>query len=126
MIDSFLLTFTFESEYPSIDQALDIIKINIFDDCTLLESAQTDWAVQLEHALECYNFIEESGGEDENPRSINIPDSEGTHEFDGPKLDIPSIIETIKIKKINIGTETEPKFASIGDYWDDVSHTLIL
>ena len=35
VIDSFLLTFTFEYEYPSIDQALDIIKNKIFDDCTL-------------------------------------------------------------------------------------------
>jgi len=35
MIDIFLLMFTFESEYPSIDQALEIIKTKIFDDCTL-------------------------------------------------------------------------------------------
>ena len=45
MIDSFLLTFTFESEYPSIDQALDIIKTKIFDDCTQSVSAQSDWAI---------------------------------------------------------------------------------
>ena len=32
---------------------------------------------------------------------------------------IPTIIEHIKLKKINIGTKVEPKFASIGDYWDD-------
>ena len=35
MIDSFLLTFAFESKYPSVDQALDAIKIKIFEDCTL-------------------------------------------------------------------------------------------
>ena len=28
-------------------------------------------------------------------------------------------MEPINIKKINIGTNTEPKFASIGDYWED-------
>ena len=78
-----------------------------------------NWAIQLEHELECYNFVEEPGDEDENPRSINIPEYEGTREVDGPKLEIPGITEPIKIKKINIGTETEPKFASIGDYWDD-------
>ena len=69
--------------------------------------------------LECYNFIAEPDDEDENPRSVNIPESEGTRNVDGPKLEIPAIIEPIKIKKINIGIETEPKFASIGDYWDD-------
>ena len=81
--------------------------------------AQPDWAIQLEHALECYNFTEETGDEDENPHSINIPESEGTHEVDRPKLEILAITKPIKIKKINIGTETEPNFASIGDYWDD-------
>ena len=53
MIDSFLLTFTLEYEYPSIDQALEIIKTKIFDDYTLPVYAQPDWAIQLEHALEC-------------------------------------------------------------------------
>ena len=78
-----------------------------------------NWAIQLEHELECYNFVEEPGDEDENPCIINIPESEGTREVDGPKLEIPAVTEPIKIKKINIGTETEPKFSSIGDYWDD-------
>ena len=75
MIDNFLLTFTFESEYPNIDQALEVIKTNIFDDCTLPVYTQPDWAIQLEQALECYNFAEEPGDEDENPHSINIPES---------------------------------------------------
>ena len=119
MIDIFLLMFTFESEYPSIDQALEIIKTKIFDDCTLPVYAQHDWDIQLEHALECYNFVEEPGDEDENPRSIKILESEGTCEVEGPKIEIPAVTKPIKIKKINIGTETEPKFSSIGDYWDD-------
>ena len=52
-------------------------------------------------------------------QNTNIPKSEGTHDVDGPKLETPAITEPIKIKKINIGTDTEPKFASIGDYWND-------
>ena len=91
MINSFLLTFTFESKYPNIDQALDVIKTKIFDDCTLSVPAQPDWAIQLEHVLDCYNFTAEPDGEDENPRSVNIPESEGTHEVEGPKLEIPTI-----------------------------------
>ncbi len=73
----------------------------------------------MEHALECYNFAQEPGDEDEDPRNINIVELEGTREVEGPDLEIPAITEPLKIKKINIGTETEPKFASIGDYWDD-------
>ena len=86
MIDSFLLTFTFESEYLNVDQALDIIKIKIFEDCTPSVPAQPDWAIQLEHALECYNFAAEPNDEDENPRRVNILESQGTRDVDGPKL----------------------------------------
>ena len=92
----------------SIDQGLEIIKTKIFDDCSLPVYAQPDWAIQLEHALECYNFAEELGDEDDNPHNINIPKSEETHEVDGPKLEIPAVTEPIKIKKINIGIEIEP------------------
>ena len=98
MIDIFLLTFTFEYEYPSIDQALEIIKTKIFDDCTLPVYTHPDWAIQLEHALECYNFVEEPSDEDKNPRNINIPKSKGTRKVDGPKLEIPAITKPIKIK----------------------------
>src|SRR5277367_1396628 len=33
MIDSFILTFSFESDFPSIDHALQIIRTKIFEDC---------------------------------------------------------------------------------------------
>ena len=45
MIDSFLLTFAFESEYPKVDQALQVIKSKIFEDCTISVQAQPEWAV---------------------------------------------------------------------------------
>ena len=95
MIESFLLTFSFESEYPSIDQALKIIKTKIFDDCTSPAYSQPEWAIQLEHALECYNSAQEPGDEDEDPRNINIAKSEGTREIGGPQLEIPHLEKTI-------------------------------
>ena len=104
MIEIFLLTFSFESKYPSNNQALKIIKTKIFDDCTLPVYSQREWAIQLEYALECYNFMQEPGDEDEDPRSINIAESEGAREVEGPKLEIPAVTEPLKIKKINIGT----------------------
>ena len=116
LIDNFLLTFAFESKYPNVDKALEIMKVKIFEDSTLSVQTQPEWAIQLEDALECYNFASEPEEEDEDPRNINIPESEGTRDVDGPKLQIPAITEPIKIKNINIGTDTEPKFASIGDY----------
>ena len=80
MIDNFLLTFAFESEYPSVYQALQVIKSKIFEDCTISESAQPEWAIQLKEALECYNFASKPGEEDEDPRNTNIPESEGTRD----------------------------------------------
>ena len=75
LIDSFLLTFSFESEYPNIDQALEIIKVKIFEGSTLSVQTQPEWAIQLEDALECYNFATEPEEKDEDPCNINIPDS---------------------------------------------------
>ena len=107
----------FESKYPKIDDALGVIKTKIFEDGPLPLGNQPGWEVQLESALECYNLAEAE--EEEEPHNKNIPELEGSHEVQGPKLEIPEIIEKVKTKKINIGIEADPKLTSIGDYWDD-------
>lgn len=66
--------------------------------------------------MECYNFATD---EDKYPRNVNIPESEGSRDVHEPTLEIHEITEKVKIKKVNIGTEADPKVASIGDYWDD-------
>ena len=66
--------------------------------------------------MEYYNF---TAVEEEDPRNINILESEGSHDIQGPVLEIPKITKKFKIKKVNIGTEADPMLASIGDYWDD-------
>ena len=117
MRDGFQLTFGFESEYLEIDDALEVIKIKLFDDCPLPIFNQSDWAAQIENAVECYNFVADE--EEEDPHNANILALEGSQDFQGLKLELPEITEKVKIKKINIGTKEYPKFASIGDYWDD-------
>ena len=118
MVEGFQLTFKFESEYPEIDQALKVTKGKLLADCSLPVLETPKWKIALEEALECYNLAGE-GEEDENPRNVNIPESEGTHDVQGPELKVPDVVKLVKIKKVNIGTKEEPKFASIGDYWDD-------
>jgi len=56
--------------------------------------------------------------EDEDPRKINIPETEGHHEVEGQSIENSDITVSLKTKQINIGTKAEPKFAKIGDYWD--------
>ena len=36
-----------------------------------------------------------------------------------PSLESEAFFAPIKVNKINIGTEENPKMASIGDYWDE-------
>lgn len=57
--------------------------------------------------------------EDEDPRNINILEVEGHREVEGPQIDNPDITTSLKTKKVNIDIEAEPKFAQIGDYWDN-------
>ena len=116
MIDRFKLTFGFESEYLEINNALEVVMTRIFEDGPLPLFNQPDWASQLETALECYNLKTD---EYEDPRNINILESQGSREVEGSKLEIPEITKNVKLKKLNIGIEGDQKIASIGDYWDD-------
>ena len=77
---------------------------------------QLDWTTHIENTRECYNFTID---EDENPRDINIPKYEGSRAVVQPPLDFPEVTTKIRIKKINIRSEAEPKLSSIGDYWDE-------
>lgn len=113
----FQLTFGFEFEYPEIEDALGVIRMKLVDDCPLPIINQLDWVAQMENVMECYNFTIDE--EEEDPRNVNIPESEGSHDVQGPTLEIPTIKKKVKIKKVNIGTKANHKFASIGDYWDD-------
>ena len=57
----------------------------------------------MENAVECYKFTVDE--EEEDPHNVNIPESEGSHNVQGPTLELLEITEKVKIKKINIGIE---------------------
>jgi hypothetical protein len=38
---------------------------------------------------------------------------------EGPSLESKVFVVPIKVNKVNIGTNDNPKMASIGDYWDE-------
>lgn len=118
--EGFLLTFSFEDSFASINEALQEIKAVIF--ITLkepMEWTQPDWSTHLCHVLECYNVTIEE--EDEYLRNINIPEAEGHREVKGPQIQNPNISAPLKTMKVNIGTEAKLKFAKIRDYWDDAT-----
>lgn len=39
----------------------------------------------------------------------------------GPAIEDPDISAPLKTKQVNIGTEEELKYATLGDYWDDAT-----
>ena len=56
---------------------------------------------------------------DDDPTNINIPELEGSHEVEESDIFNEQFIKPLKIKKVNIGSEDNPKFANIGDYCDE-------
>ncbi len=111
--EGFLLTFSFEDDFASTNEALQEIKTIIFR--TLqepLEWVQPDWSIQLRHAMECHNVTVEEDNKD--PRNVNIPETEGHHEVKSSQIDNPDITAPLKTSQVNIGTQEEPKFCK---YW---------
>jgi len=57
--------------------------------------------------------------EDDDLRNINIPEVEGHREVKGLQIDNLNISAPLKTRQVKNGTKAEPKFAKIGNYWDD-------
>ena len=66
--------------------------------------------------MACYNLVRDPN---DDPTNINILESEGTHELEGSGISSDQFFKPLKIKKVNIGLPKNPKFANIGDYWDE-------
>jgi hypothetical protein len=49
---------------------------------------------------------------------VNITETEGQRDVEGPRIELPFIGKTIKIKKVNIGTEETLNLTNVRDYWD--------
>ena len=63
----------------------------------------------VQKLLECYNVKKEEY-EDEDPRDVQIPKTEGTRVVEGSELASVVYTQPIKMKKVNIGTTENPKF----------------
>ena len=55
--------------------------------------------------------------DDDEILNINIPETEGSRDIAASDVPIDPMSEPLKIRKVNIGIEENPKFASVGDYW---------
>ena len=82
LVHSFINTFSTNDVCPALDAAIRIIHTKVFDDQEVLEH-QPDWPTQEAHAVEFYNFAID---EDDDPRNIAIPESEGFCDVHGPAV----------------------------------------
>lgn len=58
--EGFVMTFSFEDGFDSIDEALQKVKTVMFRiSQDPLHLIHLEWAIQLSHALECYNVTTE-------------------------------------------------------------------
>jgi hypothetical protein len=74
MIQKFVTTFFFESEYPSINQALQIVRQKVFEATSSLpmEQEEDKWTAPLKKLQSCYNI---NVDDDDNPRKVNITET---------------------------------------------------
>ena len=71
----------------------------------------------IQHWMEFYNATRELDNDD--PLNVNIPEFEGTCTVEGFGISSDQFLIPLKIKKVNIGFPENPKFAKIGDYWNE-------
>jgi hypothetical protein len=120
MTPNFIATFLFEIQYPIVDQALQIVRQKVFEEApnSPLEQEEDEWIVPLQKLQGCYNI---NANEDDEPRNVNISETEGKRDIEGPGIELPFVGQPIKIEKVNIGTEQALKLENVGDYWDDAT-----
>jgi hypothetical protein len=117
MTHNFVTTFLLESQYHIVDQELQVVIKKVFEEAPSLplEQEEDEWTEPLQKLQGCYNI---NVVEDNDPRIVNIAETKGQRDVEGPGVKLPFVGHIIKIKKVNIGTEQTPKLTNVGDYWD--------
>ena len=80
-----------------------------------MEQEEDEWTAPLQKLKSFYNI---NADDDDDSRKVNITETEGQINVEGPRVELPFIGHPIKIKKVNIGTEETLKLANVRDYWD--------
>ena len=112
----FRKTFKFADEQPTVDATLRTIKEKIFAEIPVEEANSHQCSATIQQWMDGYNL---AGDPDDDPTNINILESEGTRAVEGSGISSDQFLKPLKMKKVNIGSSQNPKFANIGDYWDE-------
>jgi hypothetical protein len=78
-----------------------------------LGQEEDEWTMPFQKLQGCYNINADT---DDDPRKVNIVETEGHRDVEGPRVELPFIGQLIKIKKVYIGTKETLKLANVIDY----------
>ena len=93
-----------------------MIKEKIFTEILVEEANSHQCSATIQQWMACYNLARDP---DDDPTNINISKSEGTRTVEGSGISSDQFLKPLKMKKVNIGSSKNPKFANIRDYWDE-------
>jgi hypothetical protein len=93
-----------------------MVRHKVFEEYGLpLEQEEDEWTAALQKLKTLYNI---NADEDNDPRKVNIIETKGQRDMEGPGVEFPVIGQPIKINKVNIKIEETPKLANVVDCWD--------
>ena len=72
----------------------------------------------MQSMMTCYNISREPE-DDDDFWNVNILELEGICNVAALDIQTDSMSQPLKIGKVNIGSEENPKFSNVGDYWDE-------
>jgi hypothetical protein len=95
---NFVTTFLFESQFPSVDQALQIFRQKVLEEAfsLSLEQKEDEWTAPFQKLQGCYNI---NADEDDDPRKVNIMETEGRRDVEGPGVELPFIGNRSRLRR---------------------------
>ena len=121
----FVQTFSFRYAKPEVHNALQLIHNVVLKVLPVTYPVDTHVQCHMQSMMTCYNLSGEPEDDDEL-RNVNILESKGSRDVAAPDIPTDPMSQPLKIRKVNIGMEENPKFDNIGDYWDDETMTQII
>ena len=109
-------TFSFQDANPKVCNALHIIRDVVPKFILIAYVVDPDVHCSIQSMMTCYNLSGEPEDDDEL-WNANIPESEGRCDVEALDILTDLMNQLLRIRKVDIGTVENPKFANVRDYW---------
>ena len=110
--------FSFQDANPEVCNALHIIRNVVLKFIPVTYPVDPHAHCSIQSMMTCYNLSGEPEDDDEL-WNVNILESEGTCDVAALDISTNSMSQPLRIRKVNIGLEENPKFDNVEDYWGE-------